>query len=201
MFRQAIGESFRRGCVRIVQGDRSYALGGERRGDRRPDAAGADDEAARTGKPHSLPGEPAREARPVEHVGENGTIGTLEQRVGGPGDLDGRRHLVGESHRRDLVRHRDQRAADVREPEDRLQESGVVVGTAAHRHDDGVDPLDVEPRVVDERRLERFGRIADVRNERRLPADHGGTSFPLRSRDDAARPGRLGDRLGHPQVL
>ena len=116
----------------------------------------------------------AREARAVEHVAEQRAVGTTQNGVAGAGDLDGGRHLVEQRDGRDLVRHRHQRAADVGQPEQRFQHRRIVGGLDAHRHDDGVDAGLLELRVVDERRLEGFGRVSHVRNQCRLAADHSG---------------------------
>ena len=76
--------------------------------------------------------------------------------------------------RGDLVRHGHQRTADVGEVEQRPEEVRVVLGTCTPiGHDDGVYPVLLEPRVVDHRRLEGERRIAQVRDEGGLPADHG----------------------------
>jgi len=84
-------------------------------------------------------------------------------------------HVVTELEQRHgarLVRHRDQRAADVLEREHRAQESRVVLGPAAHRNDDRIDAGSLEVRVVDQRRLEGVRRPADVGEQRRGSANH-----------------------------
>ena len=70
------------------------------------------------------------------------------------------------------MRHRHEGAADVGEVEKLVEEHRIVLGLHAHRHDDRVDALAVEPGVVDEGRLEGLGRIAHVGDEDGLAADH-----------------------------
>jgi hypothetical protein len=60
---------------------------------------------------------------------------------------------------------------DVGQPEDQLEKRRVVFGLAAHRHDDRVDAVLVEIRVVDHRRLEALGRMAEMRDKLGASAD------------------------------
>ncbi len=53
----------------------------------------------------------------------------------------------------------------------------IVFGLDAHRHDHRVDPGLLEVRVVDHRRLEGFGWIAQVSDEGSGAADHGSLPF------------------------
>ncbi len=119
---------------------------------------------------------PADEAGAVELVAEQRAVLAQQHGVGRAGDPGGRRQLVDQLDRRDLVRHGHQRTADVGELEQVPEEVRVLLGLDAHRDDDGVDAVLVEPRVVDQRRLERERGITQVGDERGLPADHGRSS-------------------------
>src|SRR5712672_4166084 len=60
---------------------------------------------------------------------------------------------------------------DIGEFEHEFQKCGVVLGLAAHRHDNGVDIVFFEIGVVDHRCLEALGRIAEMYNELCASAD------------------------------
>jgi hypothetical protein len=62
-------------------------------------------------------------------------------------------------------------AADISEPEQRPQKGGIVVRLDAHRHHHGVDAVSLEPRIIDHRRGEALGRIAETRDDLGAPAD------------------------------
>ncbi len=83
------------------------------------------------------------------------------------------RTFIQQADDRHLVRHRHQRAVEIREFPERREDAGKVLGPDPHRHDDGVDPVLLEPRVVDQWCLERLGRVSDVGDESGLAADHG----------------------------
>jgi hypothetical protein len=89
---------------------------------------------------------------------------------------------------RHLVRHRDERAADVAEAEEQLQELRILLGLHAHRDHDRVDARLLEVRVVDHRRLERLGRVAEMRDQGRPAADH--RYFACAAETAARRPRR-----------
>jgi hypothetical protein len=115
----------------------------------------------------------ANEARAVELVAEQCAVGAQQDRVARASDASGGCDLVHQPDRRYLVRHRNQRTTNVRELEYRLQGGWVVLGLHAHRHHDRVNAVLLEPGVVDQRRLETLGRIAEVGDEGGLATDHG----------------------------
>jgi hypothetical protein len=156
----------------VEQRHRCDVLRCDRRGNRRSDAAGADDEARRAVELEILALQAAGEPGAVEHVAEQRAVLAEQNRVARSGDLHGGRAFVEQRDGGHLVRHRHQRAADVAQAKQRPQERRVVLGLDAHRHDDGVDAGLIEIRVVDEWSLECFGRKPEVRNQRGLAAYH-----------------------------
>ena len=59
----------------------------------------------------------------------------------------------------------------------RLQNLGVILGLHPHRHDHRVDADLVEIGIVDHRRLERLGGIAEMRDQNGFASDHFAKSF------------------------
>src|SRR5579863_9749280 len=70
------------------------------------------------------------------------------------------------------MRHGDQGTPDIGQLEQVLEEFRVLLRLDAHRYDDSVDAVVLEPWVVDKRRLEGVGRIAHVCDQGGRPADH-----------------------------
>ena len=89
-----------------------------------------------------------------------------------------------------------ERAADVAERKQRPQKRGVMLGLDAHRHDNRVDAALREPRIVDHRRGEALGRIAEMRDDLGPPADHRAPLSPLRGAQPGIEPPRDARRLG-----
>jgi hypothetical protein len=86
--------------------------------------------------------------------------------------LNGGRSLVDHLDDRDLVRHRDERAGEIGKAADLGKGAREIFAPHAERHDGGVDPMLLEPRIIDHRRLERRRRIADVRDDLRVAVQH-----------------------------
>jgi len=84
-------------------------------------------------------------------VAHQAAVGQALDRVAGAGHAHGGRDLVQQADSDHLVRHGDERAADVGEREDAAQEGRVVLGLAAEGHDHRVDPVLLEEGVVDHR--------------------------------------------------
>jgi hypothetical protein len=76
------------------------------------------------------------------------------------------------------VGHGDERAANVGEAEDRFQEIPVIPSLDAHRHDDSVDARLLEIGVVDQRRFECLGWVADMCDQGCTATDHSGLLAP-----------------------
>ena len=104
---------------------------GERGGDRRADPAASRRRARR--RPRACgpcAGRRARSPRRRTCRRRAGRRRRARTALHEPATARGGRHLVEEAHGGDLVRHGDQRAADVGEAEDEPQEGGVVLGPA-----------------------------------------------------------------------
>ena len=200
---QAAGEPLHHRHVRVEEAEARHARPGERRGDGRADAARADHQGAGALEPAALAQHAAHEALAVEHVADEPALGVEADGVARAGHLGGLRHLVEEADGGDLVRHGDEGAVDVGEAEEEGEEGGVVLGGDAHGDHDGVDAVLGEIGVVDHRRAEGFGRVAEVGDEPGLAGDHGrsfgergdaaeGELVALRAAadDDAVRPER-----------
>ena len=121
-------------------------------------------------------------------------------RVARAGEPHGWRRLVEQRHRGHFVRHRDERAADVGQPEHGGEARWKMLGAASHRYHHRIDAGLLEVGVVDQRRHERMRREADVGDERRgaadrhaePPAQSAGARIPRRARP--ARPPACRDR-------
>ncbi len=170
---QAIGKAVRGRRSRIEQSDGADPCRRQRGGDRGTDAAAPHDQRARAGELEALALHAADESRAVEHVAHEAAIGPAQDGVARSGDARGGGDLVHQFHRRDLVRHRDECPAEIRELEQTREHLRIVLGLDAHRHHHGIDALLLEIRVVDHRRLEGVGRVADVRDEGGRAANHG----------------------------
>jgi len=159
---QACRETFRRSSIGIEEAEACDAILGQRRDNSGADTAAADYQCACAGNGPSLALDAADEALAVEHVTDQPPLTITLHRVAGAADLHGDARLVEESDGRHLVRHGDEGARDIAQPEHQPQEIGIVSRLAAHGHDNGVDALGLEPRIVDHRRLEALGRNAEM---------------------------------------
>jgi hypothetical protein len=182
---QPHGKRFRRIDAHVENADRRRAGCRERRRDRRADAARADDQRAGAVDDAAFAAQATNEPFAVEQVADQSRLGIAADRIARASDLHCWRSNVEQGHGAHLVRHRDERAADVLEREDRAQESRVVLVPAAHRNDHRIDAGPLEVGVVDHRRLERVRRPADVGDQRGGSANHrmapGDLEFELHS--------------------
>jgi hypothetical protein len=110
----------------------------------------------------------------VNVAGACNAVKRLPDGVAGTSHLRGGRHFVQQADRDHLVWHGDERAADVGQREDALEEDRVVGRLATHGHHDGVHAHVFKVGVVDHRRLEAVRRVADVGDEFGVAVDHGG---------------------------
>jgi hypothetical protein len=108
----------------------------------------------------------------IEHVADERAAGAEANGIARTCDFRDRAGVVEQPDGRHLVRHGDQRAVDVRELEYETQEVGVGIRLAAHRHHNRVDAVLLEIRIVDHRRLEALGRVAEMGDEPGRAADH-----------------------------
>jgi hypothetical protein len=136
---QPRGERFGSVGARVEDADRSRAGLRERRRDRRADTARADDQRAAPSTTQPFAAQASNEPFAVEQVADESAVGIAADRIARARDLHRRRSHVEQGHGAHLVRHRDERAADVLEREHRAQEGRVVLVPAAHRHDHRID--------------------------------------------------------------
>ena len=182
----------------VVQGDRADAGSGQRGGNRAADAAGAHHQHAGPGQLQALALHAAHEALAVEQVAFERAVDRAPHCVAGAGHVHRRGDAVEQAHGGHLVRHGDERAADVGEREHRAQEGGVVRRLAAHGHHARVDADVVEVRVVDHRRLEGVRGVADVGDEFGVAVDHGVWAWWRTASSARLRRGPSGRSAGDP---
>src|SRR3954468_14819971 len=110
-------ETLGRRGVNIEERDRSWRLCGDRSGDCRADPAGPDDQTICPGKVEALALRPAHEPDPIEEVAIKGAVGMATDGIARSCHLNRNSGPIEQAHRRDLVRHCHERAADVAETE------------------------------------------------------------------------------------
>ena len=115
----------------------------------------------------------AHEPRAIKHVTQQRTVRPQQHRVACASNLRRGRDFINKAGRRHFVRHRDERASDVRELEYRAQSGFVVFRFHTHRHHNRVDACLLKVGVVDHRRFEGVGGVTDVGDECGCAADHG----------------------------
>ncbi|MCY1535460.1 hypothetical protein D9M68_708670 [compost metagenome] len=170
---EALGQGIADRGLGIEQRDAGHAHGGQRRGDGATHTAVAHHQHPRALQLQPLALHAAHEAGAVEHVAHQASVGQSLHGIAGARHLHGGRDHVHQVDRHHLVGHGDERAPDVGELERGPQERGVVRRLATHGHHHRVDALPLEERVVDHRRLEGVGRVADVGDDFSETVDHG----------------------------
>ena len=120
---------------------------------------------ARAGGVETFALDAAHEPGAIEHVAQQAVVGPAQYGVTGSRNLRRRGDLIHQTHGGHLVRHGGQRPANVRELEEIGEDVRKIFNLDPYRHHDRIHAGLLERRVVNHRRLERLGGIADVGDE------------------------------------
>src|SRR5579872_3855224 len=120
----------------------------------------------------------SHEAFAIEHVANQLAVFSSPDGVTGTRDFDGGRNLIEMADHRDFMRHRDQRAMEIRESANLREGAGEIVARHAHRHDDGIDIAPLEPWIVDHWRFEGRRWIAEMSDQLGGAVDHHADTPP-----------------------